>query len=223
MWFSAGFFFKPSSVRKCRALHKRKKRPGATYFSDKYTQIAGGIWALHQGSTSPVGWTGADSSDGPSHLSLPVEVGWREGGSMSALSWLEWVRALSHHYRKLCPGSGVCIHLPEGRRETRRSVFNPLVASNQGWAISESTRGWAASLTVGTGRFPLCIVAGFYTSLFHFQCSPEELIREKTMFLPLVALNNPQNANKRQSCSCVKYSCCYVVRDKGTNIRAWSF
>lgn len=74
-----------------------------------------------------------------------------------------------------------------------------MAASNQGRAISESASDWAAPLAAGAGRSPLCVAAGFHKSLFHFQCSPEELIRETTMFLLSVALNDPQNANKERA------------------------
>lgn len=143
-------------------------------------------------------------------------VGWRE--EVVCLLWVGWCDPRLFH---ITPGSRVCVHPLGGRNKSRRGVFSQLAASNQGWATNESALGQADPLAAGQARFPLCFVAGFYKSLLHFQCSPEELIRETTMFLLLVALNDPQNANK-ESYSCLKYSCCYVIKYKGTNIRAGS-
>lgn len=80
---------------------QEKTRPCGTNFSDKYTQVAGGTWTLHQGSTPGVSGTCADSSNVPSYLSPHTRVGSREGGSMPTLGGLAWIMALSCHPRKL--------------------------------------------------------------------------------------------------------------------------
>lgn len=130
-------------------------------------------------------------------------VGWREGGGASTLGGLAWVRALSHHPRKpwswLKGKVGSAFTHQEEETKLGGAFFpcwQPLI---RGEPLVSQPEGQAAPLTAGAGRFPLCIVAGFDKSLFHFQRSPEELIRETTMFLLLVALNDPQNANKERA------------------------
>lgn len=193
-------------------MHK-KKRPCGTNFSDKYTQIAGGTWTLHRGSTPGVSGTCTDSSNVPSYMSPHMEGGIERGRQRARFGWAGVNKGsfMSPQKAVVLEVESVFTH-QEDEAKPGEAFSSLLAASNQGWAISESAGGQAAPLAARAGRFPLYVVAGFYKSLFHFQCSLEELIRETTMFLLLVALNDPQDANKRETCSCLKYSCCYVIK-----------
>lgn len=192
---------------------QEKTRPCGTNFSDKYTQIAGGTWTLHWGSTPRVSGTCADSSNVPSYLSPHMESGMERGRQRVYFGWagVDKGSFMSTQKAVVLEVESVFTH-QEDEAKPGEVFFSLLAASNQGRAISESAGDRAGPLAARAGRFPLCVVAGFYISLFHFQCSLEELIRETTIFLLLVALNDPQDANKRETCSCLKYSCCYVIK-----------
>lgn len=147
-----------------------------------------------------IGGPCVDSSSGPGYLTQHTKSGMERG--MACGLWR--VRALQCHSRKLWSWSWD-LHSPTRRmRWIQDRQFSLLAASEQRWATSDSAVGWAAPLTAGAGGFPLQAVPGFCESICHFPCSPEELNRDTIIFLFLVALNDPQNANKIESCSCVK-------------------
>lgn len=158
-------------------------------------------WHLSSASRSnpSIGGPCADSGSGPGYLSQHMESGMERG--LACGLWR--VRALQCHSRKLWAWNWD-LHSPTRKmRWIQERQFSLLAASDQRWATGDSAVGWAAPLT-GVGGVLLQAVPGFCESVFHFQCSPEELNRDTTIFLLLVALNDPQNTNIIESSSCVK-------------------
>lgn len=125
-FFPASFFFKPSSIQKCRAIHNK----------DKTLWKLISVTNIHKLQVSPelcikdqlpelstsscsipsIGGTCADSSNGPRYLSQHVEGGMERGAACPLWEYGLFNITLESHD----PGSGICIHPPGGRSEFRR-------------------------------------------------------------------------------------------------------